>query len=158
MNRKLHEAMNHISDTHLLDAETYQKRRFPYWIAAAAAALALVIGLTLWLGGPGAPQEPLLDHTPTVAPTLPSAPRPTQPSMPAPTTPPVTAPTTPPATQAAPTEPPAASGESAFLAAAPTYPKTVLYPHREDYANYNDYRAALDAWSAFQGIQFILSF
>ena len=32
MNDKLHEAMNEISDQHLLEAETYQKRRFPYWI------------------------------------------------------------------------------------------------------------------------------
>ena len=70
MNDKLHDAMNEISDKHLSEAETYQKHRFPYWIDAAAALLALLIILAAAFGGnPAAPgtSNPLLDHTrPTV--------------------------------------------------------------------------------------------
>ena len=40
MNDKLNDALNEISDKYLTEAETYQKRHFPYWIAAAAALLA----------------------------------------------------------------------------------------------------------------------
>ena len=65
MNDKLNDALNEISDKHLMEAETYQKRRFPYWIAAAAAMVALAILLGFAIGSsPAAPtaSNPLLDH------------------------------------------------------------------------------------------------
>lgn len=141
MNHKLHEAMNEISDTHLQEVETYRKRPFPYWIAAAAAMLALVILLGAVFGGGSS--EPLLDHshpnstcscrpTPSWAPTQPT-------TIPQPTT--------------SPSEP-EGSVVPAFWAATPTYPTAVPYPLREDYADYSAYRAAMDTWSAYQQKQY----
>ena len=43
MNEKMHDALNQISDAHLNEAEHYHKRRFPWWIGAVAAILAVVI-------------------------------------------------------------------------------------------------------------------
>ena len=151
MNDKLHEAMNEISDKHLWEAETYQKRRFPYWIAAAAALLALAITLAAAIGGnpatPGA-SDPLLED-----------PRPSIhfPTTGNPTTLPITAPTFP-------TTPPTAPRPSgitppdtllfANLAAAPTYPKMVRYPKAEDFESFKDYLAATDAYRAAQKAQY----
>ena len=151
MNHKLHEAMNEISDKHLLEAEIYQKRRFPYWIAAAAALLALVITLSAAFGGnpasPGA-SDPLLED-----------PRPSVhfPTTGNPTTLPITAPTFP-------TTPPTVPRPSgitppdtllfANLAAAPTYPKMVRYPQAKDFESFKDYMAATDAYRAAQKAQY----
>ena len=158
MNHKLHEAMNEISDKHLLEAETYQKRRFPYYIAAAAALLALVITLAAAFGGnpatPGA-SNPLLEHS------LPSSFFPTDSSIKPtifPTTPPTIPPTIPPTTP--PTSPkpsgilPPDSPVFANLAAAPTYPQMVHYPNAKDFDNSKDYQAAMDAYNAAQKAQY----
>ena len=151
MNDKLHEAMNEISDKHLWEAEIYQKRRFPYWIAAAAALLALVITLSAAFGGnpasPGA-SDPLLED-----------PRPSVhfPTTGNPTTLPITAPTFP----TTPPTVPCPSGITppdtllfANLAAAPTYPKMVRYPQAKDFESFKDYMAATDAYRAAQKAQY----
>ena len=152
MNHKLHEAMNEISDKHLMEAETYQKRRFPYWIAAAAAMLALAFLLGIALGDRHS--DPLLDHnhptnstcscrpTPTWAPTRPTA-IPQSPTM-APDVPPIR-----PSGILPPDSPVFAN-----LAAAPTYPQMVRYPKAEDFESFKDYLAATDAYRAAQKAQY----
>ena len=57
MNDKLNDALNEISDKYIMEAETYHKRHFPYWIAAAAAIIVLIVCLTFFI--PISPQVPL---------------------------------------------------------------------------------------------------
>lgn len=144
MNDKLHEAMNEISDKHLLEVETYQKRRFPYWIAAAAAMVALAILLGFAIGSsPAAPtaSNPLLDHHPHSS---------TCSCRPIPSTAPTTPPTTPRPSGILPPDSPLFVN----LAAAPVYPKMVQYPKKEDYTTWEDYSAAKDAYRAAQKAQY----
>ena len=144
MNDKLHEAMNEISDKHLLEVETYQKRRFPYWIAAAAAMVALAILLGFAIGSsPAAPtaSNPLLDHHPHSS---------TCSCRPIPSTAPTTPPTTPRPSGILPPDSPLFVN----LAAAPVYPKMVQYPKKEDYTTWEDYSAAEDAYRAAQKAQY----
>ena len=150
MNHKLHEAMNEISDKHLMEAETYQKRRFPYWVAAAAAMLALAFLLGIALGDRHS--DPLLDHNHPTNSTCSCRPTPTW------------APTRPTATPQSPTTPPAAPKPSGIappdspvftnLAAAPMYPQMVRYPKVEDFDSFKDYQAAEDAYLAAQKAQY----
>lgn len=144
MNDKLHEAMNEISNKHLMEAETYQKRRFPYWIAAAAAMVALAILLGFAIGSsPAAPtaSNPLLDHHPHSS---------TCSCRPIPSTAPTTPPTTPRPSGILPPDSPLFVN----LAAAPVYPKMVQYPKKEDYTTWEDYSAAEDAYRAAQKAQY----
>ena len=147
MNDKLHEAMNEISDKHLLEAETYQ-RRFPvYWVAAVAAMLTLVILFGIALGGsPAAPTAsgPLLEHT------RPSSPFSTTSAPPASSIFPTTPPTTPRPSGITPPDSPLFTN----LAAAPLYPQTVCYPKAEDFDNFKDYRASQDIYLAAQKAQY----
>ena len=149
MNHKLHEAMNEISDKHLLEAETYQKRRFPYYIAAAAALLALVITLAAAFGGnpanPGT-SNPLLEHSQPSSSFFP-----TDPSS---SIKPPTFPTTPPTTPKPSGITPPDTLLFANLAAAPTYPQMVRCPQITDFANFKDYQAAMDAYNAAQKAQY----
>ena len=171
MNHKLHEAMNDISDRHLLEAETYRPQRFPYWIIAAAAVLALAISLSLGLRAPNNQNQPMLDHSrpttlysqpssshtqPTTSriPALPTQPSTQEPLLPTfPVQPSIPNATTPTVAEPLPTTPVDPS-TFAILAAAPTYPKTIPYPKIENYPNYSDYRAAMETWSNFQNIQY----
>ena len=144
MNDKLHEAMNEISDKHLLEVETYQKRHFPYWVAAAAAMVALAILLGFAIGSsPAAPtaSNPLLDHHPHSS---------TCSCRPIPSTAPTTPPTTPRPSGILPPDSPLFVN----LAAAPVYPKMVQYPKKEDYTTWEDYSAAEDAYRAAQKAQY----
>ena len=144
MNDKLHEAMNEISDKHLLEVETYQKRRFPYWIAAAAAMVALAILLGFAIGSsPAAPtsSNPLLDHHPHSS---------TCSCRPIPSTAPTTPPTTPRPSGILPPDSPV----FANLAAAPMYPKMIRYPKVEDFDSFKDYMSAEDAYRAAQKAQY----
>lgn len=144
MNDKLHEAMNEISDKHLLEVETYQKRRFPYWIAAAAAMVALAILLGFAIGSsPAAPtaSNPLLDHHPHSS---------TCSCRPIPSTAPTTPPTTPRPSGILPPDSPVFTN----LAAAPTYPDMVRYPKMSDFSSFQDYQAAEDAYFASQKAQY----
>ena len=43
MNEKMNDALNEISDRHIDEAATYKKRRNPWWFAAVAAVLAVVL-------------------------------------------------------------------------------------------------------------------
>lgn len=147
MNDKLNDALNEISDKHLMEAETYQKRRFPYWVAPVAALLALVIGLTIAMWQPG-PSDPMLDHSHSTNCSCRPAPSTSL------TTPPTTFPTTPPTTPKPSGILPPDSPLFVNLAAAPVYPKMVLYPKKEDYTTWEDYSAAEDAYRAAQKAQY----
>ena len=144
MNDKLNDALNEISDKHLLEVETYQKRRFPYWIAAAAAMVALAILLGFAIGSsPAAPtaSNPLLDHHPHSS---------TCSCRPIPSTAPTTPPTTPRPSGILPPDSPVFTN----LAAAPMYPQMVRYPKVEDFDSFQDYQAAEDAYRAAQKAQY----
>ena len=147
MNDKLNNALNEISDKHLMEAETYQKQRFPYWVAPVAALLALVIGLTIALWNPG-PSDPMLEHTHST--TCSCRPTPSTGLTTAPTIFPTTPPTTPKPSGIVPPDSPM----FANLAAAPVYPQMVRYPKAKDYANWKDYQAAEDAYLAAQKAQY----
>ena len=72
MNKKLNDALNEVSDKYLSEVENYKRpNRRPYWVAAMAAVLALVIGLSA-AGGLFTPQptNPVLQGT-TPQPTNP---------------------------------------------------------------------------------------
>ena len=149
MNHKLHEAMNEISDKHLMEAETYQKRRFPYWVAAAAAVLTLAVGLAFGLLTPSNPDEPLLDH---------GRPAPTY-ASPTATTLPTTRPTAPPPTDATPPSSPAPSKPDIHLTyanqvASPSYPQMAQLPETKDFSDYQAYREAYQNWCDDQKRQY----
>ena len=147
MNDKLNDALNEISDKHLMEAETYQKQRFPYWVAPVAALLALVIGLTVALWNPGS-SDPMLDHIHST--NCSCRPTPSTGLTTAPTIFPTTPPTTPKPSGILPPDSPVFTN----LAAAPVYPQMVRYPKAEDYANWTDYQAAKDAYKAAQKAQY----
>ena len=148
MNHKLHEAMNQISDKHLTEAETYQKRLFPFAWVAAAAMLTLVLLLGFAFGGSladPAASKPLLDRSPTQATSPTSATPSVGPSSSPATSIPTVAPTTPIATS--PSAPPVDLPDNlANLVAAPQYPEILPQPEYFDYPSYADYRTAYDAW------------
>ena len=157
MNHKLHEAMNEISDKHLLEAETYQKRRFPYYIAAAAALLALIITLAAAFGGnPATPvaSNPLLEHSQPSSSFFPTDPsssiKPTIFPTTPPTIPSTTSPTTPTPSGIIPPDSPV----FANLLAAPLYPEMVQYPNRKDFSSFQEYEEALAVYRANQQSQY----
>ena len=157
MNHKLHEAMNEISDKHLLEAETYQKRRFPYYIAAAAALLALIITLAAAFGGnPAAPgtSNPLLEHSQPASSFFPTDPSSSIKPTVFPTTPPTIPPTTPPTTPKPSGIVPPDSPVFANLLAAPLYPKMVQYPERKDFSSFQEYEDARAVYLANQQSQY----
>ena len=73
MNRdKLQDALSHISDKHITEAATPQKRRYAPWISAIAACLVIAIGLSIVLPRlPGEEPGPTIIQHPT--PTAPDA-------------------------------------------------------------------------------------
>lgn len=136
MNNKLNEALDQISDKHLAEAEHYKRpSRRPCWIAAVAAVLGLVIGITL-LGDLFAPTGPigLEDPTrptftvPSFESTYPAAPEPGD--IPSPNT-----------------------WQLSNLVAAPEYPEMMQRPSSDGMA-YSDYAVLLDAWKADQAAQY----
>ena len=144
MNDKLNDVLNEISNKHLLEVETYQKRRFPYWIAAAAAMVALAILLGFAIGSsPAAPtaSNPLLDHHPHSS---------TCSCRPIPSTAPTTPPTTPRPSGILPPDSPV----FANLLAAPLYPEMVQYPNRKDFSSFQEYEEALAVYRANQQSQY----
>ena len=63
MNKKINDALQEIRSEYITDAAAVRKRR-PYWIAAVAAALAVVILLSFFPGvTPNDPTEPQLQET-----------------------------------------------------------------------------------------------
>ena len=78
MNEKLNKALDQISDSYLSEAENYKTpRRRPLWFAAAAAVLALVIGVSA-LGGFFQPTNPVLQGTTPADPIISQIPNPSQ--------------------------------------------------------------------------------
>ena len=147
MNDKLNDALNEISNKHLMEAETYQKRHFPYWVAPVAALLALVIGLTIAMWQPG-PSDPMLDHSHSTNCSCRPAPSTSL------TMPPTTFPTTPPTTPKPSGIVPPDSPVFANLLAAPLYPEMVQYPNRKDFTSFQEYEEALAVYRANQQSQY----
>ena len=126
MNEKMHDALNQISDAHLNEAEHYHKRRFPWWIGAVAAILAVVIALSALQGV----QNPSIATRPTV-----------------------TSPSRSPVPESGSIVDMSTLG-LANLLAAPEYPEMLAKPNMEDYPNYSDYDAQLMAWQQSQNAQY----
>ena len=126
----------------------------PYWIAAAAALLALVITLAAAFGGnpatPGTTGNPLLEHSQPSSSffcTDPSSSiKPTTP----PTIPSTTSPTTPTPSGIIPPDSPV----FANLLAAPLYPEMVQYPNRKDFSSFQEYEEARAVYLANQQSQY----
>lgn len=139
MNDKLNNAMNHISDQHLSEAESFKRpSRRPYWIVAAAAVLGLVIGLSAAdvLRSPADPTRPImLDSRPDYSFTVPSH-QSTYPTAPEPGS--IQSPDT---------------WQLANLVAAPEYPEMMQRPDSNGMA-YSEYAALLDAWKQDQAAQY----
>ena len=128
MNEELNKALDQISDKHINEAATRQRKGFP-WIRSIAAVLAMVIACTaVWaaLGG----TNPIID--PSVSTT---GPRPTIPAGPRPEYP----------TNLGGIQSPSTL-QLSNLVAGPAYPKMTPCPNYDDYADYKDYYAALDLW------------
>ena len=63
MNEKMNDALNQVRDAYIEEAAKAKKRR-PYWFAAVAAVLALVIALSAVVrGGPADPTDPQLQES-----------------------------------------------------------------------------------------------
>lgn len=129
MNDKLHHALNEISDKHLNEVETYQKRsRKPYWFGAIAAVLAVaILAGIFWNPGSTGPQitNPLVQGTNPAAIPNPSG-----------------------------IQSPGAL-QLANLVAAPEYPEMVQKPNGDDYgSNWDAYNAANKAWRESQKQQY----
>ena len=146
-NDKIANALNEIDDTYLAQAAAPQKRRFPVWIGAIAAVLALILTLSFFPGPQPEPTNPNLEAAPTG-----------------------TAPTTRPSDPANPENPddPQKPMEGEIvggidlsplqvlpdLLRAPTVPHLVQYPIPDNLKpNWEQYGAALDAWQASQNAQ-----
>ena len=79
-NEKIANAFNEIDDTYLAQAAAPKKHRFPVWIGAIAAILALILTLSFFPGPQSDPTNPNLEAAPTgPAPTT----RPSDPTNPA---------------------------------------------------------------------------
>lgn len=127
MNDKLNDALNQISDKHLAEAENIQKapHRRPYWIAAVAAVLAVVIGITAASGGFLPKPEP---SVPTHLGSAPDVPDPTG----------IQSPNT---------------LQLRNLVASPQYPEMAQRPS-ENGMDYKEYSALLDTWKTSQSAQY----
>lgn len=78
-NEKIANVLNEIDDTYLAQAAAPKKRRFPVWIGAIAAVLALILTLSFFPGPQPEPTNPNLEAAPTgTAPTT----RPSDPANP----------------------------------------------------------------------------
>ena len=124
MNEELNKALEQISDSHIDEAASFQKKRFP-WIRSIAAVLAILIAWTAVWGELGFPATII---TPTTTAS-------SEPHLQTPTTP--IAPTTPIGPIVVPL-----SG----LVAEPVYPEMVPCPVYSQYDDYLDYNKALTEW------------
>ena len=121
MNEKLNKALDQVSDSYLSEAEncTAPQRR-PLWVAAAAAVLALVIGISA-IGRLFTPQptNPVLQGTTPKDPVITGIEDPNNLNL-------------------------------SNLVAAPAYPKMAQRPKESDYTSYNAYNEALSTWEQSQ--------
>ena len=116
MNEKMNDALNEISDRHIDEAATYKKRRNPWWFAAVAAVLAVIIAFAAIAGRN--PYDPNIPTTPHLQATLPSA------------------------SGIAPPE----NLVLANLVAQPVYPKMLKKPNLDNYDDYMTYDSDYAAW------------
>ena len=134
MNDKLNDAMKEIRDEFIADAGQSKQRRKGYWFSAAAAVLALVI-LIAGIAGIYPPRSTQAssgeDPTspPTVQGTAPNVPNPS--GIPSP-----------------------GDLKLANLLACPTYPQMLARPNWDDYADYQEYRAMMEAFTENQAAQY----
>ena len=131
MNEKMNDALNQVRDAYIEEAAKAKKRR-PYWFAAVAAVLALVIALSaIPQSGPADPTDPQLQgSTPSASDPAATDPQPSG--------------TTPPGKPA-----------SAALLSSPVYPTMALKPNYSEWeGTWEDYNAAEDAWSQNQREQY----
>ena len=137
MNEKMNQALNEISDTYLNEADQYQKRRFPWWIGAIAAVLAILISVFAIPHGNVNPTQPDLGVPGTG------------------TQPVVTGPVTPPTIGNTGWIDFSALQELPDLLAAPILPKLEPFPVLDDYGgDYNAYNEAHARWFYSQRQQF----
>lgn len=126
MNNKLNKALDQISDKHLAEAENYRRpSRRPYWITAAAAVVALVIGVTAVSGGFLPEPEP---SVPVLQGRVPDVPDPSG------------------------IQPPD-TWQLTGLVAAPAYPQMVQRPDQQDYP-YEEFSALLRDWEEARKSQY----
>lgn len=136
MNEELNKALDQISDKHIDEAATRQRKGFP-WIRSIAAVLALVIACTaVWAAFGGT--KPIIDPSVSTTgsrPTIPAGPRPEYPSNLGGIQSPSTL-------------------QLSNLVAGPAYPKMAPCPNYNDYTDYKDFSAALDLWNKSRHTQY----
>lgn len=129
MNEELNKALDQISDKHIDEAATRQRKGFP-WIRSIAAVLALVIACTaVWAAFGGT--KPIIPTKPSIS----TDSKPEYPSNPGGIQSPSTL-------------------QLSNLVAGPAYPKMTPCPNYDDYADYKDYSAALDLWNISRHTQY----
>lgn len=143
-NKHLADSLNEIDDRYLADASTRRVRR-PYWLAAVAAVLVLVI--TLSLLPDFRRQEPSLDVGPSNAPTGNTnfSPDPMDPTNPPEPTTPVLKPGAIDFSQLA---------GLPDLLRSPVMPELAPFANYDDFDSYDEYRVALKAWQESQNAQY----
>ena len=150
MKNRIHEALNEVSDAHLTEAELYQKRRFPWWMGAMAAILAVVIAVSALPGSQTTPTQPDLYLPGTTQPLRPSQPAlvPTDPWLPD-----FTKPNTPNLDPVGGLDLSVLQGLSALLAM-PQYPQMAACPKMADYPDYQEYKTQYNVWKQSQNAQY----
>lgn len=129
MNEELNKALDQISDKHIDEAATRQRKGFP-WIRSIAAVLALVIACTaVWAAFGG---------TKPIIPTESSISTDSKPEYPS--------------NQGGIQSP--STLQLSNLVAGPAYPKMTPCPNYDDYDDYKDYSAALDLWNISRHTQY----
>ena len=129
MNEELNKALDQISDNHIDEAATRQRKGFP-WIRSIAAVLALVIACTaVWAAFGGT--KPIIPTKPSIS----TDSKPEYPSNPGGIQSPSTL-------------------QLSNLVAGPAYPKMAPCPNYDDYTDYKDFSAALDLWNISRHTQY----
>ena len=129
MNEELNKALDQISDNHIDEAATRQRKGFP-WIRSIAAVLALVIACTaVWAAFGG---------TKPIIPTESSISTDSKPEYPS-NLGGIQSPST---------------LQLSNLVAGPAYPKMAPCPNYDDYTDYKDFSAALDLWNISRHTQY----
>ena len=136
MNEELYRALEQISDDHINEAATHQKKRRFLWLKAIAAVLAIIIAWTAVWGELGFPATIITPTTTTsTEPHLQNA------TLPSGTVTPTVPDSSQPTTPVGPIVVPLSA-----LVAEPVYPEMVHCPVYSEYSDYKEYSKALDEW------------